>query len=501
MKKIGLLLLLLTPVVLYAGVIVKKNGERLEDVTIKSSSGNEFVYIDDNGVEGSVPRSEVAAVLYDDGRYEEIKQDNKPLSSSGITNQEAQVNAVQNVAVIPVSGDYTPAPLEEGAKAYNVYAYGVYAGMGYFSKEETDDITVEYRVIYKSKKEEPAFVYLGTTPFAYVTDQMAQNSFVGRGNPRLMELMQPQALVIPNDKNVKAIEFRLSKPGYKTIVVKPFKDVIIGCGPLLMISLDRLKPLKEGETNEVPAVATVAISAQGAQNAISAPNEESSAAPSEEDAVAATAIVAPVMAVASQETDTPKKSSKKKEPMAPDYSEYQDGQIHKLSSNQFYFEDRTYTKKEIKSVVLDNCPEAEQYYKNAKKWVNGGWSCVAVSTAMIVVGSILLPIGAYNEVQGSSHWVDTYSYTDEYGNYVTVYGHREYDKGPNSGVGMSIAGGCLLGVGCAGFVTSFVIACVGHSRMNNSYKIFNSSCANKKEPALSLNFGPTRNGIGMTLKF
>jgi len=540
MKRLAIIIYLVLPMMLYAGVIVKKSGDRLEDISIKSSEGEEFVYVDENGVEGRVPRAEVSAVLYDDGRYEEINTQPAPI----VTNNEARANIASDVTTVP-QGSYTPVAMDENSKQYNVYAYGVYAGMGYFSKGDNEGFVVEYRVIYKNQDEEPQFEYLGTTPFAYVTDKMAENSFVGRGNPYLMNIMEPKALVIPNDKDVKKIEFRLSKPGYKTTIVKPFKDVLIGCGPLLMISLDKIRPLKDGEVDETPAVVTTVASAKAVQSATSIPNEESYSPTSEEtyvpqdptyetkdvssqvanveetststeDVVAAPIVATPVLAVASQETDTSKKSAKKKEPKekepkakkepaTPDYSEYQDGQIHKLSSNQFYFEDRTYTKKEINSIVVGNCPDAEQYYKNAKKWVVGGWSGVAASTALIVVGSVLLPIGMDNENRGysSSHWVDTYSYYDEYGYEVTVYGHYEsdYGYGNNDGTGMAIAGACLLGVGCAGFVTSLAIACVGHHRMNNAFKVYNSSCANKKEPALSLNFGPTRNGIGLTLNF
>ena len=70
MKKI-LIFFAILPTFLYAGVIVKQSGERLENVTIKSVTDSEIIYII-NGDEATLPKSETSAILYDDGRYEEI---------------------------------------------------------------------------------------------------------------------------------------------------------------------------------------------------------------------------------------------------------------------------------------------------------------------------------------------------------------------------------------------------------------------------------------------
>lgn len=45
------------------------------------------------------------------------------------------------------------------------------------------------------------------------------------------------------------------------------------------------------------------------------------------------------------------------------------------------------------------------------------------------------------------------------------------------------------------------IASIGHYRMDNAHKVYNESCAIKKEPVLSMNLGVTRNGIGLTIHF
>lgn len=40
--------------------------------------------------------------------------------------------------------------------------------------------------------------------------------------------------------------------------------------------------------------------------------------------------------------------------------EYQDGQIHRVSANSWYYIDKYYTKKEINSIILTECPDARQ---------------------------------------------------------------------------------------------------------------------------------------------
>ena len=148
----------------------------------------------------------------------------------------------------------------------------------------------------------------------------------------------------------------------------------------------------------------------------------------------------------------------------------QDGQIHRISANSWYYVDKYYTKKEIKSLVLTTCPDAQRYYNNAKKWVIGGWSGVGAGCAMVIVGSILTGIG---------------------------------DRYPEDPIfELILPGSLLLSVGSAGLISSFTIACVGHGRMNNAYKVFNKSCAAKQEPPLTLNIGTiSNNGIGISLNF
>lgn len=242
MKKLILCLLVLCPFMLHAGIIVKQSGENIEDVTIKSITDTEILYVDPNGKETSILKNDVSAVLHDDGRYEEIKTttSNTPIVATEPAAQTASEDINQTPAPM---ADYNAEEVDlTDAKVYNVYAFGVYGMVGYFAKSEYDGATVEYRVIYKSSGA-TEFKYLGTAPFAYVT-QKAYDSPLMQTNSAFASLMSVNPLIIPNAKDVKSVEFRLSKHGYKTVVVKPIRDALLVGGLLMMLPMNKLKPEK-----------------------------------------------------------------------------------------------------------------------------------------------------------------------------------------------------------------------------------------------------------------
>ena len=144
------------------------------------------------------------------------------------------------------------------------------------------------------------------------------------------------------------------------------------------------------------------------------------------------------------------------------YLQYQDGLIHKLSYNEFYFADSIYNKKDMQSLVITTCPAAEQYYNSAKKWVIGGWSGVGAGLAMVITGSVLYGMGA--EIESRENLVARYR------PYWGYYEDYEYNTAPE----LIIPGIIFLTVGCAGVVTSFTIACIGHHRINNIHKAYNN---------------------------
>ena len=74
MKKILFVVMLtISSMLSFAGVIMTSSNERLEDVTITSETDSAIVYMQD-GVEKSIAIEQVSAILYDNGTYKEIYQ-------------------------------------------------------------------------------------------------------------------------------------------------------------------------------------------------------------------------------------------------------------------------------------------------------------------------------------------------------------------------------------------------------------------------------------------
>ena len=327
MKKSLLILFALLPTFLYAGVIMKQSGERLEDVTIKSVTNTEIVYVL-NGTETTLPKSEVSAILYDDGRYEEFK-------------------------------------------------------------------TATY-----VSTEEPA---------------------------------------VFNDYDIKAVRYMQEAK---------------------MREAEARKLAQEQKKRE-------AAEKKQAQEAAKLEALEKARFEAEEARLA-------------------------KE------REYQDGLIHKISSDQYYFIDNYYSKKNIQSLIITQCPDAQQYYNNAKKWVVGGWSGAGASCGLVIIGGILSGIGDANYWE--KYWIPEY-WVDWGGGYGYWEGGYYRERVNESAVTLHLAGIIMMSSGAACFITSLTIACIGHTRQDKIYEVYNSSCAQKKEPILSFNFGATRDGIGLTMHF
>ncbi len=230
MKKIFVLLIAVLPILLHAGVIVKQSGESLDGVNIKSVTDTEIVYITSSGKEESMLKSEATAILYDDGRYEEIKQSIFP-ASQGQTDFDNQDMS------------------DEGKEqAINVLAYGNSVMKIYKADHEFDGSTVEYRVFYKGRDGESEWMYLGTTPFFYATSKGAKDAFLGK---EAQDLAENRPLYVDNWKNVKKVEFRLSKEGYETVVVTPLIQVSF-TGLYYFLSLNKLKPIDVSTKEKAP---------------------------------------------------------------------------------------------------------------------------------------------------------------------------------------------------------------------------------------------------------
>ncbi len=165
------------------------------------------------------------------------------------SNEESAPSSVKdNLATSPSS------KVGPNVRGYNVFAFGVGKSWPLYSySSKYNGTTVEYRIIYKSQKEMPEFKYLGTTPFAYCTENDFGNIAMVLSIYRHV-IKDTKTFVVENADDVACVEFRLSKDGYETVVVQPSIDglthynntsvVFSSNAPVMYINLKKLKPLK-----------------------------------------------------------------------------------------------------------------------------------------------------------------------------------------------------------------------------------------------------------------
>ena len=83
MKKfLFVVMLTISSMLSFAGVIMTSSNERIEDVTITSETDSAIVYIQD-GVEKSIAIEQVSAILYDNGTYRELQHHTSTVIAGG----------------------------------------------------------------------------------------------------------------------------------------------------------------------------------------------------------------------------------------------------------------------------------------------------------------------------------------------------------------------------------------------------------------------------------
>ena len=92
MKKILFVIMLtISSMLSFAGVIMTTNGERIEDITIESETNESIVYIE-NGIEKTISIVYVQAVLFDNGNFKEY-----PKYTSSVVANESTVTENKNI--------------------------------------------------------------------------------------------------------------------------------------------------------------------------------------------------------------------------------------------------------------------------------------------------------------------------------------------------------------------------------------------------------------------
>lgn len=236
----------LFPIVAQADIIVTRSNGNIEDVKVVSMSPESVLYTQD-GQAKSIQSADVDGVLYDDGRYvtppstsQVQEQPMNNMGNDGWDDGSGQVGNNQSY------GQYSPSESVEysesrGTNDINILAYGKPVLTFYAADHEFDGATVEYRAITRSNPN-PEFEYLGTTPFAYVTE--AEAKVLTAFDKKVANIISIRPLSV--EKGAK-LEFRISKDG-KSVVVSPMKKVDLG-GIMILLPLNKLKNGKTSSSN------------------------------------------------------------------------------------------------------------------------------------------------------------------------------------------------------------------------------------------------------------
>lgn len=202
----------------------------IENVKIKEITSQEVVYVDKKG-EAAIPRNQVGAILYADGRYEtlpaSVVDDNTAIDETDNDVEQTDYDTVEDTGYL--SSEST----DDKVVYINILAYGKPAMNFYTLDHNYDGTIVEYRVITQNNPD-PEFEYLGTSPFAYVTETEAKVISIKKETVDFTEI---RPLEVPKD--FQKIEFRLSKEGFDTIVVSPKVKIRFG-GKSFLLPLDKL---------------------------------------------------------------------------------------------------------------------------------------------------------------------------------------------------------------------------------------------------------------------
>ncbi len=241
----------LFPLVVQADIIVTRSNGNIEDVKVVSMTPENVLYTQ-NGQAKSIPSGDVDGVLYDDGRYvSPPKKSQEPQNFSGSVETSGnnndwndgsdisgnmQMNGYEyNQNTFSGGGEYVE---NRGTNEFNILAYGKPILNFYTVDHDYDGAKVEYRAITRSNPN-PEFEYLGTTPFAYVTETEAK--VLSALDKKVANIIQVRPLSA--EKGAK-LEFRISKNG-NSIIVSPMVKVDFG-GRIIALPLNKLK---NGNTN------------------------------------------------------------------------------------------------------------------------------------------------------------------------------------------------------------------------------------------------------------
>jgi hypothetical protein len=142
------------------------------------------------------------------------------------------------------------------------------------------------------------------------------------------------------------------------------------------------------------------------------------------------------------------------------------------------------TEDQYVAFIQQNCTQAYEQYMKGQKLRKSGWGLFASGLTFMGVGSVLYGVG-----YGLGGPKTTYS----------KYGSSSRFEDESLFLGMGIPGAILLGAGSGLFVASIPCIVVGTVKRNNSYELYNQTCA--RQTALEFGIQTSQNGVGLAMKF
>lgn len=138
------------------------------------------------------------------------------------------------------------------------------------------------------------------------------------------------------------------------------------------------------------------------------------------------------------------------------------------------------TEDQYVAFVQQNCTQAYEQYMKGQKLRKSGWGLFASGLTFMGAGAVLYGVG-YG-LGGPQGYGSSTTYQDE-----SLF------------LGMGIPGAIFLGVGSGLFVASIPCIVVGTVKRNNSYELYNQTCA--RQTALEFGIQTSQNGVGVAMKF
>ena len=164
---------------LLAGVIVKKNGENLEDVSIINVTASEIIYVDENNQEQIILKEEASAILYDDGRYEEITSFAQPSTPPNYNNTPEKENySNYRRGNNPQQTEASAPVVQKQYKSLLICAFGKKVNGSYQIDNCCDGAIVQWNKSVEDRRRgtNNEYEYLGMVPSLFVYMQNANQS-------------------------------------------------------------------------------------------------------------------------------------------------------------------------------------------------------------------------------------------------------------------------------------------------------------------------------------